>query len=696
MERKLRPTINRIAVAVRFVNKGKAIKFIVLTAMLTCVAPTDTAVMAAPLVSTALAAPSTAQKPEYGVLFADPSLASQDHTAGIRLAIVSLDWAQWEPAAAVFSASYQAAELGVVNQFRRLGDTVGINLALNNAPAWALAEPDSQLEDQYGRTSGTLNFEFSSAIQSLAATYVTSVVKALGLVQYYNLGASYTTETIYPTTETNQWWAFGPIAQGQQTGLPAGVGPNPMPGWIPGTTTWRSKPVTRSQVQGWYNWYIGALASFISSEKALIERDGYGGYFQLNWPGDGVNPWVYNYRISNHLVATSHDSYDSMNAGAVYQVLLQDLPDLSRTVVNITSVGDGSGTPANNACQASDTAVDYATNSTIDSWSSTRWLSYLAKLHGMPVMGESTGNNTAAQMSTDFVLTKDCGLIGLQWAFDYQLYGGKYATLADYSALINATSPSGGSPVVTALAVTEGGLGSSVMIRGAQFTGTTQVRFGSTPATSFTVINDSNIDAEAPGVFGTQNITVSNPVGTSATNNGDIYIGYSRPGVSGVSPSSGPPSGGTTVTLMGVNFSGVSEVLFGGSPARSLTVLSSTRLVAVSPSGRSWHNVSVVNPAGTSPVVPSDVFTWFVRPTVVRVRPSSGPQGGGTTVVVSGSGFTGATGVRFGSTPAASFKFINDGVIDAISPAGAGARDVTVIGPEGTSSTSAADRFTGY
>ena len=224
----------------QFVNKGKALKIIALSAALTCLGPTEAGVVATPLPSTAqrgpapnateLAAPSTAQKPEYGVLFADPSFATQDHTAGVRLAIISLDWSQWEPSSGVFSSSYQATELGIVNQFRRLGDSVGINLALNEAPAWALAEPNSQLEDQNGHASGTLNFEFSSAMQSLASTYVTSVVKTLGFVQYYNLGASYTTEAIYPTTSTTNGWAFGPLAQGQQKGLPSGVGPNPMPG----------------------------------------------------------------------------------------------------------------------------------------------------------------------------------------------------------------------------------------------------------------------------------------------------------------------------------------------------------------------------------------------------------------------------------------------------------------------------------
>lgn len=82
-------------------------------------------------------------------------------------------------------------------------------------------------------------------------------------------------------------------------------------------------------------------------------------------------------------------------------------------------------------------------------------------------------------------------------------------------------------------------------------------------------------------------------------------------------------------------------------------------------------------------------------PEVTSVVPDTGPSTGGTSVTINGSGFTGATGVDFGSTPAASFTVDNDGSITATSPAGSvGSVDVTVIAPGGTSPTSSADTFT--
>ncbi len=82
-------------------------------------------------------------------------------------------------------------------------------------------------------------------------------------------------------------------------------------------------------------------------------------------------------------------------------------------------------------------------------------------------------------------------------------------------------------------------------------------------------------------------------------------------------------------------------------------------------------------------------------PTVTSVSPSSGPAAGATTVTVTGTGFTGATAVDFGATPAASFTVNSDTSITATSPAatGAGPVDVAVTTPAGTSTTSSADQF---
>src|ERR1700684_2773074 len=56
-------------------------------------------------------------------------------------------------------------------------------------------------------------------------------------------------------------------------------------------------------------------------------------------------------------------------------------------------------------------------------------------------------------------------------------------------------------------------------------------------------------------------------------------------------------------------------------------------------------------------------------PVVTDVSPSSGPRSGGTVVMITGSGFTGATAVSFGGTPATNFQFISDTSITATSPA---------------------------
>ena len=71
-----------------------------------------------------------------------------------------------------------------------------------------------------------------------------------------------------------------------------------------------------------------------------------------------------------------------------------------------------------------------------------------------------------------------------------------------------------------------------------------------------------------------------------------------------------------------------------------------------------------------------------------------GSSAGGDTVVITGSGFTGATGVGFDVTSAADMTVDSDTQITAISPAGTGTVDITVTTPDGTSPASSADQFT--
>jgi hypothetical protein len=98
-------------------------------------------------------------------------------------------------------------------------------------------------------------------------------------------------------------------------------------------------------------------------------------------------------------------------------------------------------------------------------------------------------------------------------------------------------------------------------------------------------------------------------------------------------------------------------------------------------------NANTVTSPAASPVV--------TPPTVTGIIPQTGTAAGGTVVTITGTGFTGATAVTFGSTPAIDVTVFSDSSITATAPVGtAGTVDVTVTAPGGTSAISTADKYT--
>ena len=99
-------------------------------------------------------------------------------------------------------------------------------------------------------------------------------------------------------------------------------------------------------------------------------------------------------------------------------------------------------------------------------------------------------------------------------------------------------------------------------------------------------------------------------------------------------------------------------------------------------------------------------FTLTVNqaPAITKVSPARGPTGGDTRVVITGSRFTGATAVSFGTAAATKFTVNSDAKITVTSPPWTGTVDktgthtvhITVTTPAGTSAATAADQFTYY
>jgi hypothetical protein len=175
--------------------------------------------------------------------------------------------------------------------------------------------------------------------------------------------------------------------------------------------------------------------------------------------------------------------------------------------------------------------------------------------------------------------------------------------------------------------------------------------------------------------------------------------GPTRPTVKKLAPKAGAAAGGTVVTVTGTGFSGTTTVSFGGVPAASFTVSSSTAITVEAPAGTSGTvDVTVTNPAGTSPVVAADHFKYGV-PIVTAVAPKAGSKAGGTPVSITGSGFAVGTSTvfRFGKVAATSVNCASSTSCTAVSPAAtkAGTVDViaTVPGAKGKKNAPA-DHFT--
>jgi hypothetical protein len=168
------------------------------------------------------------------------------------------------------------------------------------------------------------------------------------------------------------------------------------------------------------------------------------------------------------------------------------------------------------------------------------------------------------------------------------------------------------------------------------------------------------------------------------------------PMVTQIEPHEGPTTGSTKVAITGTGFTGATEVKFGSVAAKNVTVVSATSITAESPVGSAGTvNVTVTTPAGTSATSSADDFTYVPAPTVTKVEPHEGPTTGSTKVTITGTGFTGATAVKFGSVKAKSFSVTTATSITAESPAGsAGTVNVTVTTVDGKSATSSADHFT--
>jgi hypothetical protein len=235
-------------------------------------------------------------------------------------------------------------------------------------------------------------------------------------------------------------------------------------------------------------------------------------------------------------------------------------------------------------------------------------------------------------------------------------------------------------PAVTSFSPTAQSRGGTVVINGSNFTGATSVNFGAAPAQSFTV--NSAVQITAVVGNGTSGSVSVNTLGGTGSLSGFVFL--SAPVISSFTPTSA--AGSQAVIINGAGFTGASSVSFGGVPAASFIVNSSSRITATVAAESASGVVSITNSygAGTLPG-----FTFIPPPVVSSFSPISGCAG--TIVTISGSGFTGTAALSFGGIPAQSFTVNSNTQITAA--VGTGSTGVVAVTTAG-GSTSSANSFT--
>jgi hypothetical protein len=149
------------------------------------------------------------------------------------------------------------------------------------------------------------------------------------------------------------------------------------------------------------------------------------------------------------------------------------------------------------------------------------------------------------------------------------------------------------------------------------------------------------------------------------------------PTVTGISPSSGPISGGTRVTITGTNLANAEAVDFGSAQITSFLSDTAAQITLLSPAGTGTVEVTVVTPEGQSPSSSADQFTYvstLAGPTNLSAVSGRGNPGGTATLTAtltaSGSPLAGK---------AVTFTLNDDGMVTDVGRATTDANGVATL-----------------
>ncbi len=366
----------------------------------------------------ALIATSAAPGYLWGVVGNDSQHLGDERAAGVAAKVVRVSWADLMTANGVTNTSYVQQKQAEIATLRQAGFNIYVDLGLQNAPAWVHHDyANSYYQDQYGDTytagvdGGDANLVFNPTMRALAAQYIQALFTNFGTdFAALRLGGGHYGELTYPAARfdghTDAYWGFDPSA----------LASNPVPHWRPG------QPSPNGEASAFLTWYLQDLTTYQNWQVSTV-RQYYHGALQMLYPGFGMRPSSFSAATADNLDgASSAESTGEVEAGT----------DYARQIAALTDAN----------VQVYTTWIDcpYGNNTSLDpsDWGPVKYLAALARGRqpALPVSGENTGEGSPATMQFAVAQMMAYGLVGMNWAFDSELYTGQYATLADYQRVI--------------------------------------------------------------------------------------------------------------------------------------------------------------------------------------------------------------------------------------------------------------------
>ena len=186
------------------------------------------------------------------------------------------------------------------------------------------------------------------------------------------------------------------------------------------------------------------------------------------------------------------------------------------------------------------------------------------------------------------------------------------------SGVVSVTTPGGTAgmngfsyylpPTITSFTPVSAGLGNSIEINGTYLSGASAVTFGGTPAQDY-FVNPSGTRIIAIVGNGSSGMIGVTTLGGTVGFPGFTFLAL--PVIYDFSPALG--GYGTCILISGTNFSGTTNVTFGGFPARSFSINSDTQIMAIVDRGASGE-VSITTPEARRA---KQVLLLSLRPSLV-------------------------------------------------------------------------------